>query len=211
MKNIIAAIFKNESDGYQMITELRKTPSTQQAVIAQMVLVKRENGTFNVCDRFDGISQNAEGTIAGGLIGAVVGLLGGPLGVLLMGATGALAGSMVDLSGSTYGEAMLETVATKMMDGEVALIILAEENDEAFLDALLGKFDAMILRYDAVDVADEVEEAAAMQKEMARQARQQLRESKREERKQKNEEKREAKEAEMEAEFEEYKKNLSVE
>jgi uncharacterized membrane protein len=206
MKNIIAAIFRNESDGYRMITELKASPTSTQATIAQMALVKKEGGGFKVVDRYDGISANAEATVAGGLIGALIGVLGGPLGILLLGATGALAGSMVDTGDSIYGQAMLETVATKLVAGEAALILLADENDEAYLDSVLNKFPVEILRYDAVSVADELEEAANMEQEMSRQARQKLRDNKREER----QKRREQKKAEMEQEFEEYKKNLDI-
>ena len=40
MQNIIAAIFENESEGFQAITQLHQNPVTDQASIMQMVLVK---------------------------------------------------------------------------------------------------------------------------------------------------------------------------
>ena len=210
MQNVISAIFKNESDGYQLITELRQNPVSDQAVIVQMALVKREEAGLKLCDQYDGIAKTAGGTAIGGLTGALVGILGGPLGVLLMGAYGALAGSMVDLGGSVAGEAMLETVASKLLEGEAALVILAEEEDEAYLDEKIGKFDAEILRFDALAVADEVDEAVEIQEEMNRQARQKLRQTKKEEHKEHIKERHEKRKAELEADFEEYKKNMNL-
>ena len=35
MENVIAVVFKNESDGCQMITELRNAPKAEQAAILQ--------------------------------------------------------------------------------------------------------------------------------------------------------------------------------
>ena len=207
MQNIISAIFKNESDGYQMITELRQAPVSEQAAIIQMVLVKCDKKGLVLCDRYDGIAGSAEGTAIGGIVGSLIGILGGPLGVLLMGTSGAMMGSMADMTESVTGEALMETVASKIYEGESALVILADEEDEAYLDAKLNKFPAEILRYDALDVAGEVDEAIKIQTEMDRQARLQLRQKKEKEYNEYIEKKREERKAELEANFEEYKKN----
>ncbi len=210
MENVISVIFRNESDGYQMITELRNAPKAEQATILQMGLVKRDENGLTLCDGYDGISEKAEGTIVGGLTGGLIGILGGPIGVLLMGSAGALSGSVFDMGGAATGAALLEVVAEKLNAGELALIILAEEKDESYLDAKLSKFPAEILRHDAATVAEELEEAMLLQKEMSRQARMQLRQARREDLKADLKEKRKAREAELEKDFEEYKKNLDI-
>ena len=96
------------------------------------------------------------------------------------------------------GVSMFEQIAKKTMDGDIAIIAMAFEEDEAILDEKLGKFQTTIARFDAATVAAEVEEAQMMEEEMARQARQQLRNEKKAERK----EKREAKKAKLAAEWE---------
>ncbi len=190
MHNIIAAVFKNESEGYQAMTQLRQLPANEVSAILQMVLVKRENEGIRVCDRFDSGINTSDDMVLGGLVGSLVGILGGPIGVLLMGSYGMLAGSMLDTADAVSGEAMIETVAGKLLDGEVALIALAEETDESFIDAQLSGFQVEIARFDAAVIADEVDEAIMMEKEMARQARQELRKTKKKDRKAKVEEKR---------------------
>lgn len=210
MENVIAVIFKNESDGYQLITELRHEPKTEQALITQMALVKRDDSGIKVCDGYDGIAASPSGMAIGGLIGGIVGILGGPVGVLLMGSAGMLTGSMVNMGESTTGIAMIETVADKLVDGDVALIILADEDDESYLDEKIGRFPGEIVRFNSDDVEEEVEEATLMQIEMSRQARRQLRETKREDIKERLRERRAERKAEYEADFEEFKKNLDV-
>lgn len=190
MQNIIAAVFKNESEGYQAMTQLRQLPANETAAILQMVLVKREGEGIRVCDRFDSGINTSDDMLVGGLVGSLVGILGGPIGVLLMGSYGMLAGSMLDAADAVSGEALIETVAGKLIEGEVALIALADEADESFIDAQLSGFQAEIARFDAAVIADEVDEAVALEKEMARQARQELRKTKKEDRKAKVEEKR---------------------
>ena len=210
MQNIISVIFENESDGYQMITELRQEPVSEQAAILQMALVKCDEGGLTLHDQYEGIARSAGGTVIGGLTGSLIGILGGPFGMLLMGTSGALMGRMADVGGAVAGEALLETVASKLVEGDAALIILAEEEDESYLDAKISKFPAEILRYDALDIADEVDEAIRIQSEMNRQARMQLRQSRKDAQEAYLKEKHEARKAELEADFEEYKKNLQL-
>jgi uncharacterized membrane protein len=139
--------------------------------------------------------------LLGGLLGGLFGILGGPVGVLLMGSYGALAGSVVDTGDALDSATVLEKVAEKLVDGEVALVMLVEEINEEEIDNQLKGFKVTIARFDAAVVAEEVEQAAEAQKEMERLARKELRASKKEARK----DKREAKKAEISADFDAFK------
>ena len=204
MQNVVAVLFKNESEGFQAITELRQKPATEKCTILQMALIKRQGQNVTVSDSYDAGIQAGENAALGGLMGGLVGILGGPIGVLLMGSYGMLAGSLVGSAEALDSAAMIEIVSNKLLDGEVALVALAEEAEEAELDGLLGKFDVEIARFDAAVVAEEVEEAEQMQKEMDRQARRQLREVKKAERKKSVEDKR----AKIAADFDAFKKKF---
>ena len=190
MQNIIAALFEVESEGYQAITTLGKRPVTEDSAILEMALIQRKDGKVEVCDSFTSGVHTTDDTIKGGLLGSMLGVLGGPVGVLLGGSAGALTGSLFDADDAMNTASMIETVAGKMYDGETALIVLAEEADEADLDACLQQFKVEILRFDAAVIAAEVEEAQELQKEMERQVRMQLRATRKEERKQNLDEKR---------------------
>ena len=91
----------------------------------------------------------------------------------------------------------MEKVADKLAEGEVALVMLAEEINEEEIDDKLKGFKVTIARFDAAAVAEEVEQAKETEKEMERLARKELRAAKKEERK----DKREAKKAEISANF----------
>ena len=197
MYNIVAAIFDVESEGYQAISTLSKTPIIEETSILQMALVKRENGALKVCDSFDSGIHTTDDMILGGLVGGLIGILGGPLGVLLMGSYGALAGSLVDTSDALDSATVMEKVAEKLQEGEIALVMLAEEINEEEIDNKLKGYKVTIARFDAAVVAEEVEQAMEAQKEMERLARKELRAAKKEERK----DKREAKKAEISADF----------
>ena len=197
MYNIIAAIFDVESEGYQAISTLSKTPIIEETSILQMALVKRENGNLKVCDSYDSGIHTTDDMLLGGLLGGLFGVLGGPVGVLLLGSYGTLAGSLVDTADALDSATVMEKVADKLVEGEVALVMLAEEINEEEIDDKLKGFKVTIARFDAAAVAEEVEQAKETEKEMERLARKELRAAKKEERK----DKREAKKAEISANF----------
>lgn len=207
MQNILAALFEVESEGYQALSMLSQKPVTENAVILQMALVKREGQNFTVLDSFDSGINTRDDMVIGGLVGGLLGVLGGPIGVLLMGSYGALTGSILDTEDAIYSISLMETVANKLQDGTVALVALTDETEEADLDAALSPFKAEVWRYDAAQIAAQVEEAEMIRREMERQARQQLRAEKKADFQQKVEEKR----LKLSAQFDEFKAKFQKE
>lgn len=203
-QNIVVGLFDVESEGYQAITELKKNPGTEVSYVSAAVLVKKENGVLTTLDGFDTGANTTDDMAVGGLVGALFGILGGPIGVLLGGSYGMLIGSAVDSGDAMINASLLEQIAGKMQDGEVAVIGLAFEEDEAILDRKLSAYKAIIARFDAATVAAEVEEAQRLADEMARQARLDLRNEKKDARK----EKREEKKAKLSADWESFKAKL---
>ena len=173
-KNVIVAVFKVESEGYQALSELRQAAGGENYIVSAAALVKKENDVCKYLDGFDTGVNTANDTLIGGLIGMIVGILGGPVGVLLGGSYGALIGMTVDAEDAMFGVSMLDQIEDKLDDGMVALVALTgEESDEA-LDAKLSSYDCVIARFDAEAVAEEVDKAYEKQAEMARQARMEL-------------------------------------
>lgn len=184
MEKIITAVFKVESEGFQALTELKNMPATDLFFVSQAVLVKKENGRIRVLDSFDTGYETADDSVRGGLIGAFIGILGGPLGVLLGGSIGMLAGSTIDMDDSLNNATILERVTEMFVDGETALIALEQEAEEGAAKAFLAKFEVSVVEEDAAVVAAEVYHAAEVEKEMEKQARKELRAEKKQDRKQ---------------------------
>jgi len=198
-KNVVACLFEVESEAYQALTELKKDPGTDRSYMIQAILVKKENGTLNALDAFDTGSETLNDTAKGGIIGALIGILGGPIGVLLGGAFGALIGSAVDGEDALDNASVLEQIAGKMDDGDVAVIGIAEEDNEAVLDQKFQQYKTIIIRCDAAVVEAEVAKAKEMEEEMAKDARRALREEKKADRKEKWENKKAEHSAKKEA------------
>lgn len=201
VQNIVVGLFEVESEAYQALAELRQNPGNDSSYLSAAALIKKENGALRMLDGFDTGADTSDDMAVGGLVGALFGILGGPVGILLGGSYGMLVGSVLDTDDTVMNASMLEQISKKMVDGEIAIIGLAYEENEEILDAKLNKFKTTIVRFDAATVAAEVEEAAALEDEMARQARKDLRDEKKAARK----EKREEKKAKMSAEWEGFK------
>ena len=93
------------------------------------------------------------------MIGGLVGLLSGPIGVLLGETAGMLIGDAVDNKNKHDSQDLIERVAQRLEEGDMALIMSVEEADEGILDHMLVKYNTIIVRFDAEAIAKEVEEA----------------------------------------------------
>ena len=169
-QNVIVALFDVPSEAYQAFSELKAYTQTADTLIAQAVLIKKENGLIIPAESTDFTANTEGGAWTGGIIGALVGILGGPIGMLLGGTAGALIGSDAGTA-ATIGEGLLlENTAQKLNDGSTAVIILAQESDESVLDGFFNRFKTVILRQDATVVQRDVLAAVEAQREVERQA-----------------------------------------
>ena len=200
-QNVVISIYEVESDAYHEFANLKLYPENEDSVLSQDALVTKENGSLRLVESFDHGMDTIDDTVIAGLVGALFGIIGGPLGVLLGGSYGALIGSTIDVGDALDDASMLEQIAKKMVEGETAIICLTDEEDESILDAELGQYKAIIARFDAAVVAEEIEEAQDLEHEMARLARKELKAEKKAERKQNIEEKR----AKLNASFDAFK------
>lgn len=191
MENIVVAMFPVESEAYQAFSALKRDYANSTYTISQMVLVKKENNQITAGDSFDSGVKTSNDTVLGGLLGGLVGILGGPIGILLGGSMGVLLGSTIDSCDAIHDSSILEYVSESLVEGEVALIAVIQEADEKLLDTLLAPYHPTIVRYDAAEIADEIENAANIQWEMQKTLRKQLKEEKSAQRKEKINQKKE--------------------
>ena len=196
MENVVTAIFEVESEAYKAFAELRNKPYGEGYAVAEASLLKREGDAITVADVFDASGVTSDDTAAGVVIGSLVGILGGPLGVILGASAGALIGSTYDSADAVDSASMLEVTASKLYDGEVAIVALVQEDEPAF-DAAFEGYKTTIVRHFAVDVIDEVDRA----REATAEFENQLREDLRAERKAEKAEKREARKEKVKARF----------
>ena len=177
-ENLVLVNYKVESEAYQALSELKRDTANANYTISQAAIVKRENGQLNTMDGFINGKDANDDTVTGSLIGGLVGILGGPIGILLGGSVGMLIGGAVDASGLVKDASLLEKAGDSIAEGETAIILLAQEEYETALTAKLNDFDVTITRFDAAEVAAEVEHAREVERQMAKETREKLREEK---------------------------------
>ena len=183
MYNIVGALFNDEYEARQALAALSETPQINGTTIYQISLVKRQEGVLKLCDNFTSQYLKSNDAVKGGLVGGLIGLLSGPIGMLLGGAAGALVGKAEDMNNKDDSAALIEQAAQKLEEGDIALIALADETSEEVLDHALVKYNTVIVRYDAEVISKELEEAEKMEEEMARQAREAVRSAEKKENK----------------------------
>ena len=175
MNNILIVNFKVASEAYQAVSELKRAAANDNYVISQAVVVKKENGKIVAQDGFDTGVTTANDTWKGGLIGSLVGILGGPLGVLLGSSMGLAIGGAVDKGDAVKNASLIERAGDCIVEGETAVILLAEETFETALTAKLNDFDVTITRMPAEEVEAEVKHAAEVERQLAKEAREKMR------------------------------------
>lgn len=188
MENIIVITFKIESQAYQAFSEIKRDPYSRSCIISQLMLVEKQNGKLLPGETFDTGIESSDDTFKGGLLGGLIGILGGPIGVLLGGSMGVLLGSVVDAVDISRNASLLEKVLESIEDGEVALVALVQETNERTFDSKVEPYDAEITRFEAALVQEEIEEAEVIHKEMEKKVRAQIRATRSQERKEKTEE-----------------------
>ena len=179
MENLVVSVFNTESEAYQSFADLKAFRQTQTTKVAQIALVKNENGHIVEKERYD---------FEGGLLGAVIGLLGGPIGVLFGYGIGSLYGLAAGDTVDTAEAGLIDVVSQKLIDGETAVVALVQENNEAVIDAYFTKYDTQIVRWDVATVVAEIEAALQVQEDLYNQARAQMKAERKAERKAKLEE-----------------------
>ncbi len=187
-ERIITSVFQVESEAYQALSELRKDAVNNNYVISQIALVKNEGGRIVTKDFFDTGVDTFNDAPLGGLIGSFVGVLGGPIGILLGGGLGYLAGSALDASDAGDNLSLIERVSNQIVDGETALITLVKEEVEGSYESRLARWETTVVAEDAAEVSAEIEKAEQLQAEMEKNARKHMREEKKQAGKEKLEE-----------------------
>jgi uncharacterized membrane protein len=141
-------------------------------------VVRSETGQIETKDQVgdDGLT----GTATGGVVGLIIGILGGPFGILLGGATGLLIGSLYDLEQSDETESALGDISRSVRPGHTALLAEADEQSSEVVDNAMQSLGGTVLRRSLDDVQAEIAAAEDAQEAAAHEARKRLREQRKE-------------------------------
>jgi uncharacterized membrane protein len=162
--DIVLVSFDQLSRARAAMSELRQLAEADAVTLhAAAIVVRETGGRFLVPEEEARVGHT--GAAAGGVIGALLGALTGPYGLLLWGATGALVGSLADAEEAEVSDGVLVSVTQSMPPGTAVLIADIEEPTFGVVDAVMEKAGGRVTRRSKADVQAEL--AAAEEASLA--------------------------------------------
>src|SRR5829696_8569941 len=177
--NVIAVTFEHDADAYGALTRLKELDAQGQLEIQEAVVVQRgSDGALAVKDRIG--TDELAGTAGGGLVGLLVGILGGPVGVLLGGSTGLMIGSLFDLDDAERIESTLGRISQSVQTERNAVLAVVTEPSPEIIDAAMATFGGTVIRRGGYEVEAEAAAIEEAERKAAWEAEQELQRSQRE-------------------------------
>jgi len=171
--NVVAVTFDDDANAYEALTTRKELESQHQIGIRGAAVVSRDE-TGSVLDKDEVGDESLAGTATGGIVGLLIGILGGPFGILIGGATGLLIGSLFDGSDADETESVLAEISKSIRVGHNALLAEVSEQSPEVIDAAMTRLGGTVLRRPSGDVEAEVAAAEHAQREAKRKARKEL-------------------------------------
>jgi uncharacterized membrane protein len=176
--NVVAISFDDDQNAYPALTKLKELDAQGQLSVQEAMVVQRAaDGTIAVKDRVG--TMELPGTATGGLLGLMVGVLGGPVGVLIGGYSGLLFGSLYDLDDSERIETTLGEISKTVQPDRNAVLAVVTEQSLEVVDVAMASLGGKVLRRDVYDVETEVAAAEKAERKAAREAQRELMKAKR--------------------------------
>ncbi len=160
MPKIIAATFAGQDAAGKGLASV--AGALAGALKQGAVVTKTDNGEIKFVETKD--MGTKQGAVTGGVIGAAVGILAGPVGIIGGGAIGAgIGGLAAKLRDSGFPDTQLKGLGEDLTPGASAIVALVDDDAVEKAQALLNVVDAERVVVDDVstDLADVLEQEAA--------------------------------------------------
>jgi uncharacterized membrane protein len=174
-ENVVVVRFAEPSKAYEALTVLKQCDAEGRIGLESAAVVERTaSGELRTAESDDNVGP--VGLASGSLLGMLIGVLGGPLGILLGWGGGALLGGSFDLDREEESDEALTVLAKAIPPESTALIACVEEPVVEVVDAEMGMLGGEVTRRSVVDVVAELGTAHEAADAAAREARRTVRE-----------------------------------
>jgi uncharacterized membrane protein len=174
-ENVVVVRFTEPGKAEEALTGLKQCDKEGRISLESAAVVERtDNGELRMLDEWENFGPI--GIAGGSLLGMLIGVLGGPVGVLLGWGAGAVVGGGFDIDRATESDEALTVLARAIPPGSAGVVASIEEPVVEVVDAEMGMLGGEVTRRSVVDVVAELgaaHEAAAV---AAREARRTVRE-----------------------------------
>ena len=155
IESVIAISFTDDDDAYAALTLLKELDSQHQVRVQEAVVgVRGDDGKVVEKDRIGPVPVQA--TVGVGLLGLLIGIIGGPLGMLLGGVSGLYLGALLDFHGVEKMDSALAEIASAVRVGHPALLAVVEEQSPEVIDTAMTKLGGTIVRSSLSEVEAEI-------------------------------------------------------
>jgi uncharacterized membrane protein len=180
-ENVVVVAFTDDDSAYEALTTLKELDSQGQIKLVEAAVVTRgDDGHIQTKDQVG--DDNLAGTASGGIVGLLIGILGGPFGVLLGGATGLLIGSLYDMADADDTDSVLSEVSKTVQTGRNAVLAQVVEQSPEVVNAAMAGLSGTVVRRPVYEVESEIAAAQEAQREAKKAARKKLRDARHEKR-----------------------------
>ena len=171
--NVIAVSFEDDANAYEALTTLKELESQERVGVQEAVVVVRDE-EGQIVEKDSTESMFMGGTASGGLIGLLIGIIGGPFGMLIGGTSGLLAGSLFDVYDVDETESALGAISSSVKPGTTSLLAVVTEQSPEVIDATMSQLGGTVLRRSVADVQAEIASAEEAQRKAKWEARKEL-------------------------------------
>jgi uncharacterized membrane protein len=173
-ENVVVVRFTEPSKAYQALSVLKEADAEGRIGLESAAVVERTAaGGLRTPEGADNVEL--VGTASGSLIGMLIGVLGGPVAVLLGWGTGALMGGAFDVDRAVTSDEALTVLGRAIPTGSTAVIASVEEPAVEVIDSEMKKVDGEVTRRPVAEVMSELEAAEDAADAAAREARRAIR------------------------------------
>ena len=144
MEKMLVVVLNSEYMAYKGVAILKQLDDEGSISVHAAAIIEK------ISDRKVTILQTKEEfpirTVGGTAIGSLIGLLGGPLGVLVGAASGVVLGDIGDLHRSGVNTEFVDDVSSKLAPGKYAVVADISEEDVAPLDTKMAELGGQVVR-----------------------------------------------------------------
>lgn len=159
MENVILATFEDPSTPHQALEALRQLADEGSIELRGAAIIERYgDGGWRIPEESETASY--AGTLTGGAVGGLIGLLAGPGGLLLGATAGFLVGSAAERDDVERVETILHFLPRRVPPGTTALVADLYEETPGPVDRTLKPFGASVQRMGRAEVESDLAEAA---------------------------------------------------
>jgi uncharacterized membrane protein len=174
-QNVVVVRFEEPGKALEALAELKKLDKEGRIGLESATVVERTaTGELHTLDEWENVGPI--GMAGGSLLGMLIGVLGGPVGVLLGWGAGAAVGGSFDLDREEESDEALTVLARAIPPKSAAVIASVEEPVVQVIDAEMGMLGGEVTRRSVVDVVAELGTAHEAAAAAAREARRTVRE-----------------------------------